>query len=57
MSIPELSIATCPAGSHDNEKTSDGVARMVMVTSMRSMDGPHPPLPRAVPQRVRCGRS
>ena len=36
MSIPELSIATCPLGSHNTAKIAPGSAAMVRWTSIRS---------------------
>src|SRR5271170_1070715 len=37
ISIPELSMATCPCGSHSTRKTADGSASIVRWTSIRSL--------------------
>src|SRR5260370_38096261 len=36
ISIPELSIATCPCGCHRSRKTAEGSAAIVRWTSIRS---------------------
>jgi len=37
ISIPELSIATCPCGSHSTLKIAAGLAGMIRCTSSRSV--------------------
>ena len=46
ISIPELSMATCPCGSHRTRNMADGSAGIVRSTSIRSvlMSGILPPI-------------